>query len=323
MLRLPLVTSTVIVLACLSGPAAALEWRIVSVNEAPALDGGVVSFLEGGAFSGTSGCNRFQGNAALEVGGLVVMGPVATTRMACAGEALTRQDDAIVALFQGRIDVSFDPLRAAMTLRNEAASAVLVPVLQSGPAIPRTHGGLDRPAGDPPYLSAFGIAGQLDIHAEPSADAEVLGAVDPGVVLRNSGCTEVRGATWCEVALVDGSVAGWAQTDVLEPAGSDLRAGQGAFDAAGLVPCAKGIGAPMTQCAFGVARDGDGNATVVVQRTDGLTRALFFTDGSLLGADTSEADGGHEVSVARESDLFLIRVNDERYEIPDAAIRGG
>lgn len=323
MLPLPLATRCVIALAWLSAPVAALEWRIVSVNDAPALDGGVVSFLEGGAFSGTSGCNRFQGNATVEAGELVVTGPVATTRMACAGEALTRQDDAIIALFRGRIGVSFDPLRAVMTLRNQAASAVLKPAPQSGPAIPRTHGGLDRPAGDPPYLAAFGITGQLDIRSDASAGAEVLGAGDPGAILRNSGCSEVAGGRWCQVALADGSLSGWASADMLEPAGSDLRAGQGIFDAVGLIACAKGIGAPMTQCAFGVARDGDGNATVVVDRTDGLTRALFFTGEALLGADTSEADGGHEVSVTREGDLFLIRVNNERYEIPDAVIQGG
>lgn len=45
--------------------------------------------------------------------------------------------------------------------------------------------------------------------------------------------------------------------------------------------------------------------------------------GSFLGAGRGEADGGHETSAARESDLNFIRVNDERYEIPDAVITGG
>jgi hypothetical protein len=42
-----------------------------------------------------------------------------------------------------------------------------------------------------------------------------------------------------------------------------------------------------------------------------------------LGADTSEADGYHEFRADKESDLHLIRVGPERYEIPDAVILGG
>jgi hypothetical protein len=42
-----------------------------------------------------------------------------------------------------------------------------------------------------------------------------------------------------------------------------------------------------------------------------------------IGADTSEADGYHDFSAEKESDLNLIRVGPERYEIPDAVIFGG
>lgn len=36
--------------------------------------------------------------------------------------------------------------------------------------------------------------------------------------------------------------------------------------------------------------------------------ALFFETGSLLGADISEADGGHDISATREADRSLIRI---------------
>ena len=79
----------------------------------------------------------------------------------------------------------------------------------------------------------------------------------------------------------------------------------------------------MTQCEFGVAHADGGYATVVVTKPDGMTRALYFVRGELLGADTSQADGYPPVSREKESDLNLIRVGHERYEIPDAVVFGG
>ena len=101
------------------------------------------------------------------------------------------------------------------------------------------------------------------------------------------------------------------------------RAGEGNFDATGKIPCAQHAGQPVGQCDFGVARAGGGTATVVITRPDGSTRALFFVEGKFTSADTSEADGHPEYNAERESDLNLIRVGKERYEIPDAVIWGG
>jgi len=101
------------------------------------------------------------------------------------------------------------------------------------------------------------------------------------------------------------------------------RAGRGDFDATGQIPCAQYAGQPMGQCDFGVSREGNGTATVVVTKPDGQTRAIFFIGGQANSADTSQADGYREFSVQRESDLNFIRVGNERYEIPDAVIYGG
>ena len=101
------------------------------------------------------------------------------------------------------------------------------------------------------------------------------------------------------------------------------RAGKGDFDATGMLPCAQYVGQPMMQCKFGVARTGEGTAAVIVTRSDGSARALFFTGGKFTSADTSQADGYPEYSAKREADLNMIRVGDERYEIPDAVISGG
>ncbi len=45
--------------------------------------------------------------------------------------------------------------------------------------------------------------------------------------------------------------------------------------------------------------------------------------GKPVGADTSQADGYLEFRETRESDLNMIRIGNERYEIPDAVILGG
>jgi hypothetical protein len=133
-----------------------------------------------------------------------------------------------------------------------------------------------------------------------------------------------------------GGPRGFASADYLTPAvspngavmtgpdDSALRAGQGQFDATGTVPCAQDVGQPMGQCAFGVARAGGGDATVVVTKPDGTTRAIFFTRGLALSADASQADpAAFDFTATKEADLTLLRVGTERYEIPDAAIFGG
>jgi hypothetical protein len=102
-----------------------------------------------------------------------------------------------------------------------------------------------------------------------------------------------------------------------------MRAGMGKFDATGSIPCAQYAGQPMGQCQFGVARAGSGTATVVVTHLDGRKRSIFFEKGKPVGADISQADGKVALRATKESDLHMIRIGDERYEIPDAAVFGG
>lgn len=238
--------------------------------------------------------------------------PVATTRMACPGAALTAPHDAIVGCFAD-----------ALTLAGATAGPSLVATAGTPPSIfdevPAPHLGRAKPAGDPPYVAGFGMPGDLVIHAAPSPDAEAVTEAFAGQVLRNAGCD----GDWCRVELPDGSASGWAELNYLEPADSALRAGQDIFDATGVVPCAKGAGAAMAQCVMGVARDGGGTATVIVRRRDGLERALFFRDGAFLSTDASQAGGGFDAAATHEEDMFLIRIDDERYEIVDAVVFGG
>lgn len=105
-------------------------------------------------------------------------------------------------------------------------------------------------------------------------------------------------------------------------ASSAERAGQGQFDATGNVPCAQAKGQPMGQCPFGVAREGNGTATVSITMPDGRKRAIFFDNGTPTGADLSQADGNMDFSYTKEADLYMIKAGNERYEIPEVVIYG-
>jgi hypothetical protein len=178
-------------------------------------------------------------------------------------------------------------------------------------------------------------AGSVHLREQASAGSRSLARLSPGTLLDNLGCKAVGHEAWCDVQKLGGGPRGWIPAKALTPAvspdgsvatgpdDSALRAGEGSFDASGIVPCARHAGQPMGQCRFGVARAGGGYATVVVTHPDGRTRAIFFRMGIPVGADTSQADGYPKFTASKEADLNLVRVGAERYEIPEAVVLGG
>ena len=189
--------------------------------------------------------------------------------------------------------------------------------------------------GGPRNWEVAGVSGLLNVREEPSIMARIVARYASGTIFDNLGCQSAQGRVWCDVQPLGGGLRGFVAAEFLKPAvspdgsvatgadNSTLRAGQGQFDATGQVPCAQFKGQPMGQCEFGVARSGGGYATVVIKKPDGRTRAVFFRMGKPIGADTSQADGYPEFRATKESDLNLIRIGDERYEIPDAIVLGG
>ncbi|MCZ8149666.1 MAG: hypothetical protein O9325_17680 [Roseomonas sp.] len=103
--------------------------------------------------------------------------------------------------------------------------------------------------------------------------------------------------------------------------GTAARAARGAFDARAELPCAIGTGATTSRCPASVARGPAGEATVVVSLPGGGTRMLFFVQGQFASTDAAAAPGWPQVQ--RDGDLTLIRLQRERYEVPDAFILGG
>lgn len=94
------------------------------------------------------------------------------------------------------------------------------------------------------------------------------------------------------------------------------------YNATGNIPCAMTSEQPTGSCFFGVKREGNGTGLVTITKLDGQTRTIFFEDGKATGYDASQADPG-EFEVEEQGDLSIIRIGQERYEIPDAVIFGG
>jgi len=189
--------------------------------------------------------------------------------------------------------------------------------------------------GGPRNWQVSGVSGALNLREQPTTAAKIISTYPSGTILDNLGCQCADGRIWCDVQQLGGGPRGYVAAEFLTPAvspdgsvatGPDIsafRAGQSDFDATGQIPCAQYPGQPMMECKFGVARAGGGYATVVIKKPDGRTRAIFFRMGKPIGADTSEADGYPEFRATKENDLHLIRLGNERYEIPDAVVLGG
>ena len=104
----------------------------------------------------------------------------------------------------------------------------------------------------------------------------------------------------------------------LGPRPYDAKVAGTDFHATGLLSCSRYEGQPMGQCEFGVKRRGTGDAELTVFWPGGGTRILVFEDGAPVSSDASEG-----LTATMESDLHLIRIGAERFEVPDGTIVGG
>jgi hypothetical protein len=211
-------------------------------------------------------------------------------------------------------------------------------LLTTLPALAQAPADLPKPVedGGPRTFVVANTSRRVNLREERSTTSRSLASYAAGALLANLGdCRVAGGRAWCDVQPLGGGPRGYVAAEFLAtatgpdgapavgPDDSALRAGEGRFDATGRIPCAQDAGQPMTDCELGVARAGGGYATVVVKRPGNRTRAVFFRLGRPIGADTSEAEGDKPFRATKEQDLNLIRVGDERYEIPDAVVLGG
>ena len=122
--------------------------------------------------------------------------------------------------------------------------------------------------------------------------------------------------------LVAGCVAQEPKSTGTSTAKHDAKVAGTSYHATANVPCSMGGGAPTGSCPAGVKRQGGGTAEVTVTKPDGRTRTIFFQNGRALTADVSQADPG-KFSASKQADLNIIKIGQERYEIPDAFVFGG
>ena len=281
-------------------------------------------------------CNRAMGTWSAEPGetgdrGRFRFGPLAMTRALCPPPSM---DESIAGQAEYIRSYLLKDGRLYLSLMADGGIYAWEPDPQGGavadpPAAPEDGG--------PRNWEVSGVSGVLNLRERPSIRAGIVGTFPSGTILENLGCQRAadEGRIWCDVQPLGGGQRGYVAAEFLQPAvspdgsaatgpdDSALRAGQGQFDASGRIPCSQVRGQPMSKCEFGVARAGGGYATVVVKKPHGGERAIFFRMGIPIGADTSQADGYPEFRATREGDLHLIRVGDERYEIPDAVVLGG
>ena len=176
------------------------------------------------------------------------------------------------------------------------------------------------------------VADGLQLHASPSVDAKVTGILANGAVLSNLGCSGSADQVWCKVRPFRGGTAGYAAASHLRPAegpdgvipmgidDSNRRAAKRKFDAKGEISCAQERGQKLGTCVAAVARSGGGDATVVVTFPNGFARRLYFVHGEFVSASATMSGVGRDTDWRRENGLHVIRVDDQRYELPDALL---
>lgn len=100
------------------------------------------------------------------------------------------------------------------------------------------------------------------------------------------------------------------------------RAKAGDFDASATIRCAQEQGQALGVCTAAVARDADGNATVVVTFANGFARTLYFEDRMFMRGSATMSGVGRDTDWEVADGVHLIRVDDQRFELPDALVFG-
>lgn len=102
---------------------------------------------------------------------------------------------------------------------------------------------------------------------------------------------------------------------------ANARAKAGDFDASGEVRCAQEVGQSLGACAAEVAR-ADGSAVVVVTFPNGFSRILMFGDARFLRGNATMSGVGTDADWTLSDGVYRVRVDDQRFELPEALVFG-
>ena len=100
------------------------------------------------------------------------------------------------------------------------------------------------------------------------------------------------------------------------------RAARGAFDARGDIGCAQERGQALFTCVAGVVRSGSGDAAVAVTFPNGFVRTLYFESRMFVRGSATMSGTGRDTDWELSDGLHRVRVDDQRYELPDAFVFG-
>lgn len=114
------------------------------------------------------------------------------------------------------------------------------------------------------------------------------------------------------------SMSGAARADM---ASALARAKAGDVDATDEIGCAQEVGQALATCKADVARD-DRSSVVVVTFPNGFARMLMFEDGDFLRGNATMSGVGTDMDWRLSDGVYHVRVDDQRFEVPEALITG-
>lgn len=185
----------------------------------------------------------------------------------------------------------------------------------------------------PDFWEVTGIGGRdyLNVRSGPGTRNPVIARLSDGEVMRNLGCRMVDGQRWCKIERPRGGDTGWAAGAFLRETGPAPRPGRPErprplpgrsgngepFSETGSLPCSGSTGQPSPSCRFGVIRDAiPGNASLWIDLGSD-ERFIRFERGRPVYTNAT----GHMLMYGN-GDTNLIRIGNERYEVPQEVIYG-
>ncbi len=172
----------------------------------------------------------------------------------------------------------------------------------------------------------------IRMYEAPSTGATIIREIADGAILSNLGCAREEDRVWCTIRPFRGGKRGFVAADFLVPArgpdgsvptgpdDSKRRARKGAFDARGKGACAQIRGEAMGECTIAVARSDGSDASAVATFSNGFSRTLYFVHGEFISANPTMSGTGKDTDWRLEDGVHFIRVEDQRYELPDALL---
>jgi len=88
------------------------------------------------------------------------------------------------------------------------------------------------------------------------------------------------------------------------------------------IACAQERGESLVRCTYRIEPGQKGRTTITVVFANGFKRKLFFENGEFLKASVTMSGVGTDTDWSLEDGTHRVRVDGQRYEVPDTLIAG-